>query len=574
MLTQLRIENFAIIDSLELQFESGLVVFTGETGAGKSIIIDAVEIILGGRVDHTMIRAGEARAVVEGEFHIPEGVRKPVHDILQREDLLDDLEYLTLGREVRSRGRNVARVNGRSVSLSLLRELGEYLVDVHGQSEHLSLLRVREHVRLLDSFADAGVPKRAYRETYHKLQQVRREITELTKSNRDAARRADLLSYQIDEIDIAALEPGEETRLKQERNRLANVENLTSSAQEALAALDEGDPDRQSVTDSMAIVLKAMEMIAKTDDSRRDLLAKTQSLYEEIADIAIELRDYLDEVEFDPDRLEEVEERLILIANLKRKYGNTIEEILAFREKIQADLDAITFAETRLGTLQKEEKTLRKQIAIDGQALSRARETASTTMSTRIEAELAHLRMEQARFQVERQIRPDPNGVELASGERVAFDANGLETVQFLVAPNPGEGFKPLAKVASGGEMSRLMLAMKNVLAQADLTPTLIFDEIDQGIGGRVGAIVGQKLWQLARVHQVLCITHLPQLAAYGNQHYRVKKKIDDGRTSTALETLEGAVRVNELAQMLGTVSEGTIRSAQEILDAVSQMEG
>ncbi len=572
MLQEIRIQNFAIIDRLELQFAPGLVTFTGETGAGKSIIIDAVEALLGSRVDSTMIRAGKERAALEGDFQLTPAIREPVHQILQREDLLDDPAYVTLGREIRRKGRNIARLNGRSVSLSLLREVGEYLVDVHGQSEHLSLLRVREHLRLLDSFAGGGGSRSAYRQTYRQLQTVRRDLAALRAAERDAARRADLLSYQIDEIDVAHLQPNEEKDLRQERTRLANAEALTTHAQEALAALDAGDPETQSATDLLGIAVQAITTLARTDAAQSALQDQAQGLFDQLADLALELRSYLESVEFNPQRLEEVEERLDLIHSLKRKYGNAIPEILTFAKKARAQLDDITHAEERLAALETQETKLLKKLGKEGLALSKTRHAAAAKMGRAIEAELQHLRMPEAQFGVDFQMRPDPHGIPLKDGQTVAFDANGLERVEFLVAPNPGEGLKPLAKIASGGEMSRLMLALKNVLAQADLTPTLIFDEIDQGIGGRVGAIVGEKLWRLARGHQVLCITHLPQLAAYGAQHYRVQKLVQSGRTSTQVEPLSGETRLHELAQMLGDVSEGTLQSAQEILENVAKL--
>lgn len=572
MLNELRIENFAIIDQLELQFGQGLAVFTGETGAGKSIIIDALETVLGNRADTTLIRSGSERASVEATFALSAAVRTPIHALLEAEDLLDDPNYVTLGRELRANGRNVARVNGRSVNLSLLHEIGEYLVDIHGQSQHLSLLRVREHLGLLDGFADTAELQDAYRQSYKQLQTVRRELDALRKNERDAARRADLLTYQVEEIDGAHLKIGEETDLREERTRLANAEGLANLSQQALEHLDDGNPESPAISDLLGEVVNALNNLARIDASQANLSAQANTIFEETTDLSRALRIYLEGVEFNPKRLEQVEERLDLIHSLKRKYGDSIEAILAVGEQARQDLDSITHAEERLQELQTQQEKLLAQLAERGLALSQKRRSAAEQLAQSIETELDDLRMAGARFQVDFARRPDPQGIPLPEGERVAFDATGLESVEFLVETNPGEGFKPLVKIASGGETARLMLALKNVLAQADHVPTLIFDEIDQGIGGRVGTVVGHKLWQLTNRHQVLCITHLPQLAAFGQQHFQVQKQIEDGRTTTSVTLITGEARLNELAQMLGEVSLGTLKSAQEILQSAQNL--
>jgi len=569
MLAELRIENFAIIDNLVLEFSEGLVIFTGETGAGKSIIIDAVETLLGVRADANLIRTGESYCSVEGTFKIGEMLKPQIHAILQAEDLLEDENFVTLAREFRREGRNIVRVNGRTVPLNLLRSLGELLIDLHGQSEHLSLLRVPNHLGLLDRFAEVENELLDYQHSYGMLRQLRKELADLRAAEADAARRQELLSFQVNEITAARLTPGEEETLKEERTRLANAESLASHANTALSALDEADPESPAVSDLLGEVVSAMENLAKTDPSRQDYADRAQALFDEVTDLARDLGDYLEEIEYNPSRLEEVEERLNLIHNLKRKYGETIPEMIAYGEKAQGQLDAITHAEERLAELTGQESSLLESLAQKALVVSQKRHKTAELMSAAIEMELQELRMEQAQFGVDFQTRPDDKGLQLPDGSRVAFDANGFEAVEFMVAPNPGEGLKPLVKIASGGETARLMLALKNVLARADHTPTLIFDEIDQGIGGRVGAIVGQKLWNLARQHQVLCITHLAQLAGYGDKHFKVDKLVQDGRTSTTVSRIKEKDRLMELAQMLGDVSEGTLQSANEILQSV-----
>jgi DNA repair protein RecN (Recombination protein N) len=465
----------------------------------------------------------------------------------------------------------VARVNGHSVNVSLLREIGEVLVDVHGQSEHLSLLRVSQHLGLLDRFAGVEDQLAAYSRTYRRLQAIRRELADLRQAERDAARQMDMLQYQINEIESAQLRPGEEADLAEERNRLANAEGLASATQEALLALDEGTPESPAITDLIGQVQRALTNLSRLDPSQAALSEQGIALAENLSDLVRSLRLYLETIEFNPRRLDQVEERLALIHTLKRKYGDSIEAVLKFSEQAQERLEAITHAGERIQELEEEEARLLEQVGREGQMLSERRRAQAEKLAEAVEKELDELHMAEARFQVDFQERPDPNGAILPDGRRVAFDASGLERIEFLIAPNPGEGFKPLVRIASGGETSRLMLALKNVLAGADRIPVLIFDEIDQGIGGRVGGVVGQKLWKLARQHQVLCVTHLPQLAAFGGQHLQVQKQVRDGRTTTQIQTLQGETRLNELAQMFGEVSEGTLQSAREMLAAVVQ---
>ncbi len=565
MLTELHIRNFAIIDQLEIDFGPGLVIFTGETGAGKSIIMDAVEMLLGGRADATVIRSDADLARVEGTFKLAGPERDGVQEILKREDLEDEPGFVNLSREIRREGRSTARVNGRTVSLTLLRELGEFLVDIHGQSEHLSLLNVRAHLGLLDRYASVEAQLADYRKTYQKLLGLRRELEELRAAQRDAERRTEMLTFQAEEIEAAKLKPGEDEELKKERDRLANAESLAALAQEALSVLDEGTPDSPAITDLIGQAAQSLAKLGAIDAAQSQLADQAAGLEESTADLSRSLRNYLEAVEFNPKRLEEVEERLDLLHRLTRKYGGSLEAALAFAVDARKQLETITTASARIAALEADESSALEKLAGQGLALSKKRKDAAERMSKSIESELDDLKMAAARFAVDFQVKPDPQGLPAPDGERLAFDATGLDRVEFLVAPNPGEGLKPLAKIASGGETSRLMLALKNVLARADQVPTLVFDEIDQGIGGRVGGTVGEKLWSLGRQHQVMVITHLPQLAVFGDQHWQVQKVVENGRTLTRVSRLAGEPRTLELAQMLGDVTEGTIRSAHDI---------
>ena len=571
MLTELRIQNFAIIDQLELNFEKGLVIFTGETGAGKSIILDAVEILVGGRADTSMVRAESKRALVEGTFHLIGKERTAVHKILQTEDLLDDEDYLTLSREIKPEGRSIARVNGRTVNVGLLKSLGASLIDIHGQSGHLSLLDTRAHLGLLDRYSAADSALNNYRTVYKKLLTLRTELDELHRLQKDAESRIELLKYQAEEIEAVNPRLGEDAELKQERDRLANAEALASHAQEALATLDEGIPESPPVTDAFGEAITHLATLAKIDASQAEIHARSELILENLTELSRDLRGYLEKVEFNPSRLEEVEERLALLQNLNRKYGGSLEAVIAFGADASQELENISTASARMDALEKEEMRLLKKLAGEGKKLSDLRKSAAKKLSKGIVTELADLRMAEADFAVDFKTLPDEKGLPLKEG-RVAFDKNGFDQVEFLLAPNLGEGLKPLVKVASGGETSRMMLALKNILARADQIPTLIFDEIDQGIGGRIGMVVGEKLWQLGRGHQVFCVTHLPQLAAFGDQHLQVEKLLENGRTLTRVSPLEKEARLLELAQMLGDVGEGTLRSAHEILQAAQEI--
>jgi DNA repair protein RecN (Recombination protein N) len=589
MLVELHIRNFAIIDELHLRFSPGFNVVTGETGAGKSIIVDAVALLLGGKADAEMVRAGADRAEIEGHFALPPATQvqdaeegTTLASILAAEGLEGEGDVLILAREVRREGRTVGRVNGRAVSLSLLSDIGHRLVDIHNQGDHLSLLRVREHIALLDRYAGLGDLRARVAAEVHALRQVRRELAALRQDERERARRIDLLTYQVEEIRAARLTPGEEDALLAERTRLANAEQLLTLTGEALQALEDETGEQPGAIDRLGEAVHALSRLARIDGDRRGDLQAAEALADSLSDLARAVRHYRDSVEYNPERLQEVEERLNLIYNLKRKYGDSIGEIIAYGEQAARELETVTHAGERIAELEQEEEKRLRAIGKLGAELSQARRAAGERLARAIEQELNDLRMAKARFGVDITWQDDPSGAyvpEASSFRRVAFDATGLDRVEFLVSANPGEPLRPLAKVASGGETSRLMLALKAVLSAADATPTLIFDEIDVGIGGRVGAVVGRKLWGLTRPtaglgHQVLCVTHLPQLAAYGDMHLKVEKRISGERTTTVVTVLNGGDRLAELAAMLGAETEAARRSVAEMLEEVSREKG
>jgi len=396
MLTELHIHNFAIIDKLDLRFGPGLIILTGETGAGKSIILDAVVMLIGGKADTTFVRTDADAAFVEGVFQLKGPEREAVHSILQREELMDDPNYVVLMREVRKEGRSVARVNGRTVSVSLLKEIGSLVVDIHGQAEHLSLLDSRAHLGLLDRFAEVSRPLSDYRQTYHALLGVRHELNELRKAQADADRRVEFLTYQAEEIEAARLKAGEDDELRKERDRLANAESLAQNAQEALAVLEEGSPETPAATDLIGQAAQALHALAKIDSAQSELANQAEVLIETISDVVHNLRDYLEEIEFNPKRLDEVEERLDLIHSLTRKYGGNIPAVIASGDNARKQLETITGAADRIDKLELEEAKLLEKLGKQGLALSEKRKSAATKMGSGIESELNDLKMSAA----------------------------------------------------------------------------------------------------------------------------------------------------------------------------------
>ena len=610
MLHELAITDFAIIQAVRLRFTDGLIIFTGETGAGKSIVLDAIGAVLGERVGTDVVRAGAQRAVVEAVFALPwlptalvalpaaddgDGAaaepeaddtaqppeaRQRLAALLREFGLEGDDDTLIITREIATSGRSAARVNGRTVPVHVLARLGSLLVDVHGQGAHLSLLHPEQHVNFLDRYAETLPQRETLATAVRAWQALGREIATLRRDERELERRAELLRYQVDEITAADLHPGEIEELEQERTVLANAERLGETAVLAHALLTGADDgETNGALDLLNQAHRALSELARIDTSLAPTLAAFDEQRYQLEDIAATLRDYRERVEADPARLQATEERLDRITRLRRKYGATIDEILAYGAEAATELAGIEHRDERIAALEAQIAQGRVTLGQQAAALSAKRQAAAITMSAALEAALDRLNMSRARFFVQIEQRPDANGVpaplspslasdEEGAGGRVALTPTGIDRVEFLIAPNPGEPPRPLARIASGGETARLMLALKTILAGADETPTLIFDEIDAGISGLTGQIVGEMLWQLARGHQVICVTHLPQMAAFGDQHWHVAKRISDDRTSTVVIEMDAAARTLELAQMLGGVAtESAARNAAELLD-------
>lgn len=596
MLAELNISNFAIIDRLYLRLGPGFNALTGETGAGKSIIIDALGALLGSKIGPEFVRHGSQSARVEGQFDLgalQSAPREALLEMLQEGGLLDTDddadETVIISREINASGRTVARVNGRMVNLPTLQGIGELLVDVHGQSEHVSLLRSTTHIDLLDEYAGLQSERKSMAEMVGKLRATQKELRDLQRDERELARRADLLTFQVEEIDKAELRAGEDTELANERSRLSNAERLSSLCDSIYALLIEsGDEDGYSrrggrggggggtsVRDAVGQASGLLADLARLDPSMAEQEPALAAIYDSVEEVGRTLRQYRETVEHDPERLLEIEERLSLIHELKRKYGPTIDEVLAFGGQAAEELDKITHSEERIADLQEETEKLAQEIGKLGARMTTRRQEAGEKLARAVEVAMKDLLMGSARFQVEVTQASSQEGVPLPGKDgRWSYSDKGVDRVEFLLSPNPGEPLKPLAKIASGGETSRIMLALKSILSEADLTPTLVFDEVDVGVGGRSGGVVGEKLWALTSSHQVLCITHLPQIAAFADDHFKITKQVVDDRTRTRVDRLDAEEQEQEIAAMIGgaPVSAAALENAREMLRDTSRL--
>ena len=583
MLRLLSVTDFATIEQLDIEFAAGFSVLTGETGAGKSIIVDALGLLLGGRADVGMVRSGARQSRVEGIFLLGGDISQQINVALYEYGIDVGEEEMILAREVNLDGRNTCRVNGRIVPLRLLSTLAQHLVDIHGQNQHLSLLRVREHMDILDKYGGLWQLRTEVAEAARRLTDIRRELDRLQENEAEDARRVDFLRYQVEEISSANLRPTEYDELTLERDRVANAERIIALCDHAYGALYDGLDRRESAMDLIGQVSKDLSQLEQLDPSLGQSLESVDSLMHQVDELARALRSYRDEIEYSPDRLHELEERLDSINRLKRKYGSTIEEILAFGERASQELEELEHSEERAEGMKAQETDLRRQVGQLAGRLSEARRIAAGSLADAIQEEAAGLAFGYAEVLVDIRQSDSEDGVPVAiadadgvpsattasSGESIrhlAFNETGIDAVEFLISLNPGEPPRPLARIASGGEASRLMLAIKSILSTADQIPILVFDEIDAGIGGRIGSVLGQKLWGLSRNHLVLCVTHLPQIASYADHHARVTKLASHDRTVTAVEVLDGEARVAELSQMLGSDSGATRTNASEML--------
>ena len=549
MLSLLHIENIAVIEQADISFDKGFNVLTGETGAGKSIVIDAISAILGQRAYRDMIRTGTSKASVRAVFtKVPNfpwfeenGVEYDEETVIQRDIFLD--------------GKNVCRVNGTLVTVAILHKLGIQLINIHGQHDSASLFDEENHLRFLDAFADNGALLADYREKFAAVSELRRQIDRMTMDEGEKLRRMETLKYQIAEIEKADLKSGEDEVLEQRRKLLQNSEKLSQGLEEASEALLGGD-DSDGAAALLAQAAYALSRIARYSDDYTGFQERLTDLKYQVQDIADEVRDSLDELSYSADELETIEARLDIIHRLRRKYGADCDEILAYLDKARKELDEIEFADDRVEQLKKKLAKQEKQAWDAALTLRKNRQEQGAVMAEKILSELSQLDMPRVQFQ--------------CRFRETELTSEGADGVAFYLSANAGEDLKPLSKVASGGELARIMLSMKNVLAEKDAVDTLIFDEVDTGVSGRAAQRIAEKLKSLAKHKQVLCVTHLPQLAALADTHMLIAKSEHDGRTYTTVTPLDRKGRAMELARIIGGahITETTLKSAEEMLSA------
>ena len=557
MLSLLHIENIALIQSADIRFEPGFNVLTGETGAGKSIVIDSIGAVLGERTSRELIRTGAKSALVTAVF-----TQVPPLPWLEENGFPTGEEELLLQRELQGDGRNVCRIDGKLVTVAQLRELGRQLLNIHGQHDGQQLLDPASHLGYLDQFGGCQPLLESYQEAYRKWHDIRREMDKLQMDEAERSRRVDTLNYQIQELERAQLKAGEDEELSARRTLLRSAGRLMEAVQSAEFALS-GDEDRDGACSLIAQAEGEVQGVSSISPELSELSEKLTALRCAADDAADTLRDLSRSFDFSPGELDQVEERLDLLYRLRKKYGPTVEDMLAYLDRCQKELDQIQYADDTLARLEKDLKKAQKEALRRGESLSQARREAAGALQARVQEELRQLDMPKVQFQTE--FTP--------KGGEAGMDDTGLDEVQFLMSANLGEALKPIQKVASGGELARIMLALKNVLAEGDQIGTLVFDEVDTGVSGRAAQKVAEKMAQVARGKQVLCVTHLPQIAAMADTHFSVQKGERDGRTYTRLERLDRSQRREELARLIGgaSITPSLLESAEELLRQAEQ---
>jgi DNA repair protein RecN (Recombination protein N) len=545
MLKELRIKNLAIIDDLKVRFEQGFNVITGETGAGKSIIVDSLSLALGCRAQSDLIRSGEKEAVIQAYFEA-EGLSE------FRDIGVDISEGIILRRAISAAGKSRAYINDTMVSLQSLAEIGKALVDIHGQHEHQSLLSVDKHRHFLDSFGKLQEERKKIESLYREVESLRREETGLKQRIKERAHRLDLLRYQVQEIDSASLRPGEKEDLTGKKTILSNLGKLNESAETAYSAIYDAEG---SCIERLSYVISKVKEMASIDHSATVILDMLESARPLIEDAAVSLRGYKDKHEFEPERLGEIDDRLESIRKLEKKYGEGIENIISYRSEAEKELKELELVDERLDSLEADLKISEEKLLSSALSLSEKRKEAARKMEGLVKGELKELALGKAEF--------------VLDIKREAISPYGIDRVEFLFSANPGEPPRPLAKIASGGELSRVMLALKSILADFDSIPVLIFDEVDAGIGGKTAESVGKKLKAIADKHQVLCTTHLPQIASMGDFHLKTEKKQKEERVSVEVTELSGKKRLYEIARMLsGNITDVSLKHAKELIES------
>lgn len=553
MLLELHIKNFALIDNVDMTFSKGLNVLTGETGAGKSILIDSVNFILGDKQSKDIIRTGQDTAYVEAVF---DSQSKEIEDILL-DNGIENEDILIISREINQNGRSISRINGRTVTIGFLKQIGSFLVDIHGQHEHQSLLNEGRHIDILDSFCGEKLKtlKKEYLELFDKNKEIEKQLQKLVTDEQYKLRRIDLLSFQIQEISDAKLKIEEDSELGKRKIILSNSEKIFSTLSSVYEKIYESR-EGECAYDEIGKSLVSLDNISGFDEAIRDMKNGLEDIYYKLGDIIENIRDYIEHTEFDPNELDEIENRLDTISKLKRKYGDTIEGILDYYDKSCSELEQIQKSDELIDELTKKKNDNIIKLYEIADVMTRVRRETSEKLKLQIENELCYLGMERAVFKVE-------------INEKSSLGENGKDEVYFLMTANPGEPLRQLSKVASGGEMSRIMLAIKSVIADIDKIPTLIFDEIDIGISGRTAQSVAEKMSQISSNHQILSVTHLPQIASMADIHFKIQKTTQNEITTTSVNKLDNDNQIDELARMLsGTaITELTRNHAREVLE-------
>ncbi|MDQ0224963.1 DNA repair protein RecN [Metabacillus niabensis] len=559
MLAELSIKNFAIIESLSISFEKGLTVLTGETGAGKSIIIDAIHLLAGGRGSAEFIRYGEKRAELEGLFLIDE-LDHPVYTKCEELGIDVNDGMIILRRDLTTSGKSICRINGKLVTIAILREVGQYLVDIHGQHDNQELMNDENHLKLLDQYGGQKITKalEGYLEIYKQYDALRKKITQLSENEQEMAHRLDLLQFQLDEITNANLQPKEDELLQEEKIQISNFEKIYESLNNSYNSLH----GEHRGLDWVGHAMSNLEEIASINSNLKELSEVVSNAYYQLEDLSYQVRNELESLEFDPERLNYVESRLNEINHLKRKYGQSVEEILIYSAKIEEELDTIKNRDNHLSKLQKELDSVLKDLVLEANNLTIIRKKLANVLTEEIHKELKELYMDKTTFEVKFITKP-------LSDTEQKFTSTGIDNVEFYLSTNPGEPLKPLNKTASGGELSRIMLAMKSIFSQHQGITSIIFDEVDTGVSGRVAQAIAEKIYRVSNGSQVLCITHLPQVAAMADTHLYIAKEIKDGRTKTSVKPLEETEKIKEIGRMIAgaQVTELSKEHAKELLE-------
>ena len=562
MIKEIRIRNFAVIENLEVSFGKGLSVLTGETGAGKSIIIDALNLLLGGRADTDSIRSGETTALVDAVFEVTDPITR---DLILESGIEMDGSELLIKRQVSNIGKNRCLLNNSSVTVSTLAKIGNRLVDLHGQHDHQTLLHPEVHIELLDLYGKCNNFRDEFSKIFFEHQAQTKILGSMKMGEKELIQKQEFLSFQLKEIDEANLSKEEEEELKSTRNKLKHAGQIREGLQKSQSLLNN---EGGSIIESLGQVLKELESVQNIDSGLAGLVEQSRSAFYELEDVVESLRNYDQSLEFNPSRLEEIEDRLAEINELKRKYGNDIVEILRRREEIDKELEQLTSNEENMKALQDDLKKKETVLSKLGIQLAEKREAAAKNLSRSVEKELKELSMINVKLGVRFDYQADPESFILFRKEKTKATLNGLGTLEFLFSSNQGEEMRPLAKIASGGELSRVMLALKSILNDQDTVPVMIFDEVDTGIGGSVAEKVGIKLQKVAITKQVFCITHLPQIAGMALSHFRVEKEVKGKRTRSTIRQLKHKERLEELARMSSgeKITEASLEYAREML--------